>query len=181
MYKSLDRKQDVGHFFCLLHIDAFIEYAEFIRRVDETIDRLKSGKKMAGVAEILVPGERSTRTARENEKNGVPLGPETWKELEDWCKKLNVEMLPGTATGELMTDILISENISLDHSVDALSSKFQVSRQPNCGSTRPRSLKAVAGARALIVRKQDRCERRVVEGGQESDCRGTRRSGAGQH
>ncbi len=94
MYKNLDRKQDVGHFFCLLHIDAFIDYSEFIRRVDETIDRLKSGKKMAGVSEILVPGERSSRTARENEKNGVPLGPETWKELEDWCKKLNVEMLP---------------------------------------------------------------------------------------
>jgi LDH2 family malate/lactate/ureidoglycolate dehydrogenase len=94
MYKNLDRKQDVGHFFCLMHIDAFMEYAEFIRRVDETIDRLKGGKKMAGASEILVPGERSSRIAKENEKNGVPVGQETWKELEDWCKKLNVEMLP---------------------------------------------------------------------------------------
>jgi LDH2 family malate/lactate/ureidoglycolate dehydrogenase len=95
MYKNLDRKQDVGHFFCLLHVDAFMDYAEFIRRVDETIDRLKAGKKMAGASEILVPGERSSRIARENETNGVPVGPETWKELEDWCRKLNVEMLLG--------------------------------------------------------------------------------------
>jgi len=94
MYKNLDRKQDVGHFFCLLHINAFMDYAEFIRRVDETIDRLKAGKKMAGVDEILVPGERSSRIAKENKKNGVPVGPETWKELADWCRKLNVEMLP---------------------------------------------------------------------------------------
>jgi len=94
MYKNLDRKQDVGHFFCLLHINAFMDYAEFIRRVDETIDRLKAGKKMAGVDEILVPGERSSRIAKENKKNGVPLGSETWKELADWCRKLNVEMLP---------------------------------------------------------------------------------------
>jgi LDH2 family malate/lactate/ureidoglycolate dehydrogenase len=94
MYKNLDRKQDVGHFFCLLHINAFMDYAEFIRRVDETVDRLKAGKKMAGVNEILVPGERSLRVAKENEKNGVPVGPETWKELEDWCRKFNVEMLP---------------------------------------------------------------------------------------
>jgi len=94
MYKNLDRKQDVGHFFCLLHIDAFMEYAEFIRRVDETIDRLKAGKKMQGVDEILIPGERSARTARENERIGVPVGSETWKELETWSAKLNVEFLP---------------------------------------------------------------------------------------
>ncbi|MFZ2023809.1 MAG: Ldh family oxidoreductase [Terracidiphilus sp.] len=94
MYKNMDRKQDVGHFFCLLHINAFVDYAEFIHRVDETIDRLKAGKKMAGVDEILVPGERSSRIAKENKKNGVPVGPETWKELADWCRKLNVEMLP---------------------------------------------------------------------------------------
>jgi LDH2 family malate/lactate/ureidoglycolate dehydrogenase len=94
MYKNLDRKQDVGHFFCLLRIDAFMEYAEFIRRVDETIDRLKAGKKMPGVDEILVPGERSSRTAKENERIGIPVGPETWKELEEWSTKLNVEFLP---------------------------------------------------------------------------------------
>ena len=94
MYKNMDRKQDVGHFFCLLRIDAFMECAEFIRRVDETIDRLKAGKKMPGVDEILVPGERSARTAKENERIGIPVGPETWKELEEWSAKLDVEFLP---------------------------------------------------------------------------------------
>ena len=92
MYKNLDRKQDVGHFFCLLHIDAFIEYGEFIRRVDETIEKLKAGRKMAGTGEILIPGERSARIAAENARVGIPVGPETWKELEEWCTKMKVEL-----------------------------------------------------------------------------------------
>lgn len=92
MYKNLDRKQDVGHFLCLLHIDAFMDYGEFIERVDKTIDRIKSGRKMAGVAEILVPGERSARIAAENARLGIPIGPETWKEIEEWCTRLKVKL-----------------------------------------------------------------------------------------
>ena len=52
-----------------------------------------------------------------------------------------------------MTDILISENISGPF-VDALSSKFQISRQPNLWEDQAALLKAVATARALIVRNK---------------------------
>jgi LDH2 family malate/lactate/ureidoglycolate dehydrogenase len=91
MYKDLDRKQNVGHFFCLLHIDAFMDIAEFINRTDATVDALKAGRKMPGVSEILVPGERSARVAEENEKRGIPTSPETLKEIADWCSRLAVE------------------------------------------------------------------------------------------
>jgi LDH2 family malate/lactate/ureidoglycolate dehydrogenase len=90
MYKNLDRKQDVGHFFCLLDIDAFMDRAEFIGRIDATIDRLKAGKKLTGMNEILIPGERSARKAEENGRLGIPVAPETMKELEEWCTRLNV-------------------------------------------------------------------------------------------
>jgi LDH2 family malate/lactate/ureidoglycolate dehydrogenase len=90
MYKNLDRKQDVGHFFCLLDIDAFMDRAEFIERIDATIDKLKAGRKLAGIDEILVPGERSSRKAAENNRLGISIGPETMKELEDWCTRLNI-------------------------------------------------------------------------------------------
>ncbi len=97
MYKDLDRKQDIGHFFCLLDIEAFMDRTEFLRRIDSTIDKLKAGRKLAGVAEILVPGERSARTALENERLGVPVSAETWKEIESWCAKFNVAApLPAT-------------------------------------------------------------------------------------
>ena len=92
MYKNLDRKQDVGHFFCLLDPEAFIDRAEFLRRIDATIDQLKAGKRLAGVDEILVPGERSARQAAENEQLGVPVGAETWKELETWAAKFHIAL-----------------------------------------------------------------------------------------
>jgi LDH2 family malate/lactate/ureidoglycolate dehydrogenase len=91
MYKNLDRKQDVGHFLCLLDPEAFMDRTEFLSRIDETIDRLKAGKRLAGVDEILVPGERSSRTATENKRLGIPVDAATLKELEGWCGRLNVE------------------------------------------------------------------------------------------
>ena len=93
MYKNLDRKQDVGHFFCLTHIDAFLSLPEFIQRVDSMIDDIKASRKRPGVEEILVPGERSARNAALNRKLGVPVSPATQAELEQWCNRLNVPFL----------------------------------------------------------------------------------------
>ncbi|MDR3751608.1 MAG: Ldh family oxidoreductase [Terracidiphilus sp.] len=90
MYKNLDRKQDVGHFFCLFNVEAFLDYAEYLQRVDETIDRIKSSRKRPGVEEILVPGERSARIATLNAAEGIPVSKETFAELEKWCAHLKV-------------------------------------------------------------------------------------------
>ena len=46
MYKNMDRKQDVGHFFCLLDIEAFMDLAEFKRRIDGD-DRSDQGRPEA--------------------------------------------------------------------------------------------------------------------------------------
>lgn len=90
MYKDMDRKQNVGHFFCLFHIDAFLDRAEYIRRMDETIDRIKAGKKRPGVEEILVPGERSARKARLHAEHGIAVPEETLLEIRQWCSQFNV-------------------------------------------------------------------------------------------
>jgi len=90
MYKNLDRKQDVGHFFCLFNIEAFLDYPEYLRRMDETIDRIKGSKKRPGVDEILVPGERSARKAAANSAQGIPVSNETQAELEQWCSRLKI-------------------------------------------------------------------------------------------
>lgn len=90
MYKDMERKQDVGHFFCLFDIASFLPYEEYLQRVDSTIDRIKASKKRPGVEEILVPGERSSRQARAKAAAGIPLSNETVAELEQWCSRLNV-------------------------------------------------------------------------------------------
>ncbi len=90
MYKNLDRKQDVGHFFCLFDIAAFMDESVFDDRMSWMVDRLKSNKLRPGADEILIPGERSARAATKNECNGVVLGPETVVELEKWCKHFGI-------------------------------------------------------------------------------------------
>jgi LDH2 family malate/lactate/ureidoglycolate dehydrogenase len=90
MYKHMDRKQDVGHFFCLIHIDSIMDLATFKQRIDDSIDVLKSSKRRQGVDEILIPGERSSRLAATNRKSGISLSGETVREIHNWCKRLNV-------------------------------------------------------------------------------------------
>ena len=93
MYKNLDRKQDVGHFFCLFDIEAFMDLPQFIERIDETIDRIKAGKKRPGVEEILIPGERSSRIARLNKSRGIAIAEPTLAELQHCCRELNVPFI----------------------------------------------------------------------------------------
>jgi LDH2 family malate/lactate/ureidoglycolate dehydrogenase len=82
MYKDMDRPQDVGHFFVLVDIAAFMEPAVFRRRLGGAVAGIKACRKRPGVEEILVPGERSHRVAAENAKLGIPLDPATVGELE---------------------------------------------------------------------------------------------------
>jgi LDH2 family malate/lactate/ureidoglycolate dehydrogenase len=91
MYKNLDRKQDVGHFFCLLDVEAFMDAAEFKWRIDAMIDRIKSCRKRPGVNEILVPGERSSRTTEENLRRGIKLDAATLQELRQLADEHKIE------------------------------------------------------------------------------------------
>jgi len=90
MYKDLDRAQNVGHFFLVMDIEAFMPCDQFVERVDTTIDKLKKGRKRRGIEEIFIPGERSARIASENNSLGVPISRETISEIEEWCSKLSV-------------------------------------------------------------------------------------------
>ena len=90
MHRNMDRSQDVGHFFCLMDIAAFMEPVEFIARLDRAIDEIKACRKRPGVQEILIPGERSHRVRLENLRKGVPLDGETVRELEALCTEFGI-------------------------------------------------------------------------------------------
>ncbi|NUQ63794.1 MAG: Ldh family oxidoreductase [Pirellulales bacterium] len=92
MYKHMDRPQDVGHYFCLVDIAAFMDPGEFRRRIDATIDAIKACRRRPDAHEILVPGERSYRTAEENRRLGIPVGPETVRELRTLCQEYGTPM-----------------------------------------------------------------------------------------
>jgi LDH2 family malate/lactate/ureidoglycolate dehydrogenase len=90
MYKNLDRKQDVGHFFCLFDISAFMDRSKFDDRMDRMVERLKANKLRPNADDIPIPGERSARAAAKNEELGVVLGAETVVEIERWCKHFGI-------------------------------------------------------------------------------------------
>jgi len=90
MYKDLGRSQGVGHFFCLMDIAAFMEPAAFTARTDKLISAVKAVKKRPGVDEILLPGERSQRTAAERAEHGVPVSSATLGELKLLCDQFKI-------------------------------------------------------------------------------------------
>lgn len=93
MYKDFEVKQNVGHFFCLLDIEAFMGLESFIERIDAMIDAIKASKKMPGIEEILVPGERSFRTALMNRSMGIPIDDATSNELKILCEQYDVPFI----------------------------------------------------------------------------------------
>ncbi|MCX8035655.1 MAG: Ldh family oxidoreductase [Candidatus Sumerlaeia bacterium] len=99
MYKHMDREQNVGHFFCLMDIAAFIDPAVFRQRTDRMIDRIKACRRRPGVEEILVPGERSHRKALENRTKGIPIGDETVAELKLLCQEFGIPFAVQTLDG----------------------------------------------------------------------------------
>lgn len=90
MYKDLDQPQGVGHFFCLLDIEAFQGLDTFTQRTDRTIDELKQVPCQPGVDEILVPGERSSRVAERHRREGILLQAVVCRELKELCEAYKV-------------------------------------------------------------------------------------------
>jgi len=90
MYSDMDRKQNVGHFFCLMDISAFTDVSDFKKRVDVMIDEIKACRRRPNVEEILIPGEKEYRAALENRKHGIYIGDKTFMELQALCEAYEI-------------------------------------------------------------------------------------------
>lgn len=99
MYKDMDRPQGVGHFFCLLNIAAFGDPEDFKKRTDRMVGEIKQNRRMPGVDEVLMPGERSARIAERNQKTGLTLAAATLTELRELSSTLGVAF-PANEKGE---------------------------------------------------------------------------------
>ena len=70
---DFDRPQDVGHLFVCFRPDLFMPMQAFKDRMDELVDTMKNQPRAQGVDEILVPGERETRSQTLRSRDGIPL------------------------------------------------------------------------------------------------------------
>ena len=65
-----------------LDVAHFRPLADFVADVAALQSGIKSLPRLAGVAEILLPGERGRRSAAERRQFGIPLARSLWEELE---------------------------------------------------------------------------------------------------
>jgi LDH2 family malate/lactate/ureidoglycolate dehydrogenase len=82
-----------GNFLWALDVEAFLPRQEFLARMDAQLDQIKQGERLAGVDELLVPGERGQRRYLELTARGVvPLTPASWQLLATGCESLAVPL-----------------------------------------------------------------------------------------
>jgi L-2-hydroxycarboxylate dehydrogenase (NAD+) len=84
---------NTGQAVVALNIAAFADVQAFKQNVDEVWDVMKSSPTLPGVEEIWLPGERSERLFRERMLQGVPLGAELRKVLDDLADRLTIQRL----------------------------------------------------------------------------------------
>jgi len=54
------------------------------------IDYFKNTKPVAGVDQVLIPGEPETRMRAERTRNGVPLPDDTWAAIVSTAREVGV-------------------------------------------------------------------------------------------
>jgi ureidoglycolate dehydrogenase (NAD+) len=81
-----------GGFVCAIDIEAFRDLGAFTGDVGALADAIKSLPPAEGVDEVLLPGERGDRRAREQQRSGVLLREATWAELTELAHELNVRV-----------------------------------------------------------------------------------------
>jgi LDH2 family malate/lactate/ureidoglycolate dehydrogenase len=93
------RIQGTCHSFLALDPDCFLGRKEFRKNMDRYIKSIKESAKAKGAQEILMPGEPEYRTETKFLKEGIPLAPNTVKELTTLGKSLGLS-LPGNPESE---------------------------------------------------------------------------------
>ncbi len=82
--------QGTCHSFMAIDPDCFIGREEYKKNIDAYIRSIKESARAKGTQEILVPGEPEHRTEVKFLKEGIPLPPNTIKELINLAERLKI-------------------------------------------------------------------------------------------
>ena len=80
----------VSQMFIAIDIARFLPLEEFRARMDRLVRLIKSTAPARGYSEVLVAGDPEWRMEEERRKNGIPVGPGTWKALCEAGDRLGV-------------------------------------------------------------------------------------------
>lgn len=84
--------EGTGHFFGAMRIDAFLEAAEFKRKMDHWIETFRNASPAQGHKQVFVPGDPERLSEMEKRKNGIQILPAVYNELIDISKTLGLNM-----------------------------------------------------------------------------------------
>ena len=80
----------VSQMFIAIDITRFLPLDEFRARMDRLVRLMRSTPPAKGYSEVLVAGDPERRMEEERRKNGIPVGPGTWKALCEAGDRLGV-------------------------------------------------------------------------------------------
>ena len=91
MYDDLLNPQNIGHLFGVLPISAFESLDTYYARMTKAAAEIRGVRKSPDVERIYLPGEREAILAQSRRREGLPLGAQTWRELEDLGRAAGVD------------------------------------------------------------------------------------------
>jgi LDH2 family malate/lactate/ureidoglycolate dehydrogenase len=92
LYEDFSGPQRIGHTFMAIRPDLFMPLAEFKRRMDVMIERLKNSRPVDGCDEVLMPGEPEARRETERLRTGVPLTDEVLASIRTEADTLGIAL-----------------------------------------------------------------------------------------
>jgi L-2-hydroxycarboxylate dehydrogenase (NAD+) len=84
---------NTGHFLCVVDIARFLPLAAFTAEVDRHMHDLRQSKRLPGVDEIRLPGDRRAECRTERLRDGVPLAPQLIAQLDKLASELKIKPL----------------------------------------------------------------------------------------
>ena len=79
-------------FIAVLNVAAFLPLDEFYAEVAGFVEWIKSCPPTAGVAEVLLPGERAHQRLQTRRRDGLYVDETAWADIEALAVELGVEL-----------------------------------------------------------------------------------------
>ena len=93
-FNADDRSEtNTGHLIVALDVTRFLPLDAYKAEIDRHIAELKGSKRLPGVDEIRMPGERRRQCREQRTRDGVPLAPALVAQLDKLASELSIEPL----------------------------------------------------------------------------------------
>lgn len=83
--------ENSSSFFGAFSIDRFVERDTFLDGLEKLVGAMRASAPEDGTREVLLPGERSARRRKKNDRDGIEVTPALWNEITTVAKQLGVE------------------------------------------------------------------------------------------